>query len=591
MAEGNHIYVRNMHPQPSLIAAPSSGYSNDRNSGKKRYHNRHTRRSNNKNWRSNNSNHKIRHSSNQKPNSCNSEEQYIPEGEKVTPNALKNCNTNRISHFDALPDTILTLIYSYLDPHSLKNLTSLSSRLKKVLSDDELRESKKGRGEKILDELPTEVLVHLFGYCSRNDLGRLTQTCKRFRDVAQTDGLWANLARDCLVTNTAACLNLGQRTAPAPITSAKERVRIARNWTKGLYEETKLAVQNIRYMPRIEIEQSSLWVSWGNKIWSHPRHDDGTVGRMTTRVLKGHTDDVSRFVVKDGYLISGGRDKTLQGWNSETGEFLFAKRYCHGSEVSAVDIIRSSGLLVTGSRDRTVKIWRLNPFSGSSSGASSGPESSDERPSYERASTFPSLSATLNFGDRIWSLTANPYEGNRVVVGTAGLMGIPSLRVIDLTKLCCDTGSAMLEYQEMGQTLKNGAGMLDLQWQSPTSFLSCGHDSCTRLWDTRMGACVRTWEEPFDQAIYCLATDGNWSMVCGTARHGMVRLWDMRHSKPVQLFYVKHPFSGQSSPVYSVAFDQKNLYVALDQCVNLLSFSGYIKDTNSIINSYNNRFH
>ena len=89
----------------------------------------------------------------------------------------------------------------------------------------------------------------------------------------------------------------------------------------------------------------------------------------------------------------------------------------------------------------------------------------------------------------------------------------------------------------------------------------------------------RTWEEPFDQAIYCLATDGNWSLVCGTARHGMVRLWDMRHSKPVQLFYVKHPFSGQSSPVYSVAFDQKNLYVALDQCLNLLSFSGYIKDS------------
>ena len=102
------------------------------------------------------------------------------------------------------------------------------------------------------------------------------------------------------------------------------------------------------------------------------------------------------------------------------------------------------------------------------------------------------------------------------------------------------------------------------------------------------GLTYRTWEEPFDQAIYCLATDGNWTLVCGTARHGMVRLWDMRHSKPVQMFYVKHPFSGQSSPVYSVAFDQKNLYVALDQCVNLLSFSGY-KETKSNINSYNDR--
>ena len=100
----------------------------------------------------------------------------------------------------------------------------------------------------------------------------------------------------------------------------------------------------------------------------------------------------------------------------------------------------------------------------------------------------------------------------------------------------------------------------------------------------------RTWEEPFDHAIYCLATDGNWTLVCGTARHGMVRLWDMRHSKPVQLYYSNHPFSGQSSPVYSVAFDQKNLYVALDQCLNLLSFSGQITGSKSITNNYSNRY-
>lgn len=85
----------------------------------------------------------------------------------------------------------------------------------------------------------------------------------------------------------------------------------------------------------------------------------------------------------------------------------------------------------------------------------------------------------------------------------------------------------------------------------------------------------RSWEEPFDEAIYCMTTDNNMSLVCGTARHGLVRLWDMRHKQPVQMFYTKHPHHGQSSPVYSVAFDQANLYVALDQCLNLLSFYGH----------------
>lgn len=44
----------------------------------------------------------------------------------------------------------------------------------------------------------------------------------------------------------------------------------------------------------------------------------------------------------------------------------------------------------------------------------------------------------------------------------------------------------------------------------------------------------------------------------------------MRSPAPVQMFYTAHAHRGQSSPAYSVAFDQSNLYVALDQCLNLL---------------------
>jgi len=60
-------------------------------------------------------------------------------------------------------------------------------------------------------------------------------------------------------------------------------------------------------MPRLQLEGSALWVSWGNRIWSHPRNNDGTICRTTNRVLTGHTDDVARFVVKDGLVVSGGR--------------------------------------------------------------------------------------------------------------------------------------------------------------------------------------------------------------------------------------------------------------------------------------------
>ena len=48
------------------------------------------------------------------------------------------------------------------------------------------------------------------------------------------------------------------------------------------------------------------------------------------QLLRGHSDDVSRFVVRDGLVVSGGRDKTLVGWRQYGGrhyEFAFAKRY------------------------------------------------------------------------------------------------------------------------------------------------------------------------------------------------------------------------------------------------------------------------
>lgn len=115
---------------------------------------------------------------------------------------------------------------------------------------------------------------------------------------------WSAAAKKCVVTNGQSAAFLEQ-TGPFPIWSSKDKVRVAHNWTTGHYKESHLAVQNIRYMPRVQLQRSTLWVSWGKHIWSHPRRKDGTVHNTTNKVLKGHTDDVSKFVVKDGCLISG----------------------------------------------------------------------------------------------------------------------------------------------------------------------------------------------------------------------------------------------------------------------------------------------
>lgn len=459
-----------------------------------------------------------------------------------------------------VPNEIWIAIFAYCDRESLENLKMACQRFAAIISSTGL-DARMWVQETTtrLDQMPSEIILTIFGYLGRRDLGKCAQVCKRFRDLAGAECLWLTEARNCLATNgtmTRSLVNM-------PTTmSAQDRVRVSRNWVRGCYGETQLIVQDTRYMPRIQLDIDTLWVSWGSQVWAHPRRSDGTVCRTAHRVLRGHSDDVSRFVVKDGLVVSGGRDRTLVGWwchQSDTAyEFAFARRYCHGSEVSAVDVACYGSMVISGSRDRTVKMWQV-------------PATNNDTIS---------LAHTVNIGDRIWSVAASPNStsGGWVAVGSAGLCGVPSLHLLDVT-----TGMPVVP--ELGAGLRKGAGMLDLAWIDHSNFLSCGYDSYTRMWDIRAGACVRKWEEPFNEAIYCLSTDNNMTLLCGTARHGLVRLWDMRHTQPVQMYYVRHPRCGQSSPVYSLAFDQANLYVALDQCLNLVSFYGHNNHANHMLAS------
>ena len=49
----------------------------------------------------------------------------------------------------------------------------------------------------------------------------------------------------------------------------------------------------------------------------------------------------------------------------------------------------------------------------------------------------------------------------------------------------------------------------------------------------------------------------------GTARHGLVRIWDMRASTSLYARHAAAARRGQSSPVYSLAVDAANMYVMM----------------------------
>ena len=91
--------------------------------------------------------------------------------------------------------------------------------------------------------------------------------------------------------------------------------------------------------------------------------------KILSQMLRGPKDDVSSFVVNEsaGVLVCGARDKSIFGWDTKTGEYLFSRRYCHAMEVSAVDTAGYGGsIVVSGSRDATVAVWAREMEKGNS---------------------------------------------------------------------------------------------------------------------------------------------------------------------------------------------------------------------------------
>jgi WD40 repeat protein len=150
----------------------------------------------------------------------------------------------------------------------------------------------------------------------------------------------------------------------------------------------------------------------------------------------------------------------------------------------------------SGSRDRTVKIWSListsNEVCNNYNNNLKNSNNNNLKNNNSNSSSSPNLIGTVDIGDRVWSLSADPFDC-QVAIGSAGLCGVPSLHLLDLS-----TGMPTLE---LGHNLKRGAGMLDLAWQTESTFLSCGYDSCSRLWDTRVGNCVR-YEKFISMSIF-----------------------------------------------------------------------------------------
>ena len=113
----------------------------------------------------------------------------------------------------------------------------------------------------LLDQMPADVLLTVFGFLGRRELGCLAQVCSRFRNLAYSDCLWLPEAREALGSSQVDSKVRGRSQEQL---GARDRVRLGKSWAEGDAKEGLVAVQSAKYMPRLQLESKRLWVS--------PRH-------------------------------------------------------------------------------------------------------------------------------------------------------------------------------------------------------------------------------------------------------------------------------------------------------------------------------
>ena len=101
-----------------------------------------------------------------------------------------------------------------------------------------------------LSGLPADVLLGVFRFLDRTSLARTARTCSRFRDLAYSDCLWLAAGRAALAANQT---DAAVRARSQETLSARDRVRVGTAWSCGAVVPSLLAVQNTRFMPRLQL--------------------------------------------------------------------------------------------------------------------------------------------------------------------------------------------------------------------------------------------------------------------------------------------------------------------------------------------------
>lgn len=286
--------------------------------------------------------------------------------------------------------------------------------------------------------------------------------------------------------------------------------------------------------------------AWGGLYSRLPRKSLN--GGWESKSLAGHKGEVSSVAVsRDGRTaLSGGHDRTLRLWDTETGNLVRVMEG-HGDRVTSVDLCPDGKWAVSSGGDGSVIFWNTGPdrkpkVMGAHRGAANAVALT-----YDHAFA---VSAGSDGTVRLWDTrTGREIRSLRGHQGAA--LGVALSRDGRLALSCGEDRTARLWNIATGKPVRVFSGHEDGVTsgafnQDASKVITASRDTTLLLWDVATARPLQTLKG-HTAAVTSVAMSHDGDFAISSDENRAVRFWNLKTGENVRMF------SGHSAPVYDVA--------------------------------------